>query len=199
MAVITMLGLDPSLTSTGWAVGEVDLSRLTIKRIIDMGTVFTDKGKNKNVRKSSDDLARTRLIATTLNGVIKDHNIKVGASEVPSGGQSASAARAFGIVTGVLASLPIPLIEVTPTEVKVTACNSKVADKEDMVRWAVNLTKDDQVCWKYTKNPNDWEIPFNDGYVVKTMEHQADAIGALNAAVKSQQFAQLAGMMNSLI
>lgn len=201
MAKIKVLGIDPSLASTGWAVAQVDTNTRKIESILAMGTIVTEKTKSKQVRKSSDDMQRARTIFKTLSGVIAEHGIKIATSEIPGGAQSASAARAFGIVVGLMASLPVPVIEVNPTEVKLAATNTKFADKEDMVRWAVGLTTSTQspVEWNTGKAANDWNIQIEDRYVTKTMEHQADAIGALNAAVKSTQFEQLAGMLESLL
>ena len=193
---ITVLGLDPSLTNTGYAVAEVDVEALKITKIIKHGTGVTAPSKNKKVRKSSDKLARARTQHAVMNDPIKDYDIKLAVSEVPSGAQSASAAMAFGIVVGLLAALPISMIEVTPSEVKVAACNSKIADKEDMVRWAVQMTKSlgGTECWK-TGAKNDWEIELGGKYVTKTMEHQADAIAVIHAALQTQEFKQIAAVL----
>lgn len=200
MAVITMLGIDPSLQNTGYAVCEVDTEARTIVRVLEMGTIRTQPRNDKKVRKSSDDMHRARTHAVKLRDVIARHQIKVGAAEIPSGGQSASAAKAFGISIGILASLTIPLIEVSPSEVKMASAGTKTADKEDITRWAVELTHrtDSGVDWD-TGRANDWEIMHKGKCVAKTMEHQADAISGVAAAIQSEQFRQLAGMMAALI
>lgn len=201
MTVIRILGLDPSLANTGWAVLDVDTESREIVSVRAHGTIVTEKTKNKQVRKSSDDLARARTTAQTLAKLIQEHNIKLAASEVPSGAQSASASRAFGIVVGLLASLPIPIIEVSPTEVKMAVAGNKIADKEDIVRWAVELTQrvGGQEFWNTSKAKNDWEIMVLSRYVTKTMEHQADAIASAQAAIKSEQFRQLTGFLASFL
>jgi Holliday junction resolvasome RuvABC endonuclease subunit len=199
MAIITMLGIDPSLTHTGWSVSEVCTEQRKIMRVIEGGTVVTAPSKVKQVRKSSDDMHRARQHAIVLRSAIERHKIKIGSAEIPSGGQSASAAKAFGISIGLLASLPIPLIEVSPREVKVAACNSATADKEDIVRFAVALTAGQPIQWETAKRANDWAIPFGAGFVLKTEEHKADSIAGTHAAIRSQQFHQLAGMFNSLL
>lgn len=199
MTIIRMLGIDPSLTHTGYAVAEVDVATCAIVRVTALDTLVTEPSKIKTIRKSSDDLARARYVADGLKSVITNHNIKVSASEVPSGAQDAKASRAFGIVVGILAMLPIPMIEVTPTEVKLASHGTKTADKEDIVRWAVNKTINDGLDWNTTKRANDWGIMIGDEYVTKNMEHQADAIASIEAAIRSQQFKQLAGMMAALI
>jgi Holliday junction resolvasome RuvABC endonuclease subunit len=140
MSIINILGIDPSLTATGWSVIAVNTDTRQIERVIAVGLIETAPTKIKSVRKSSDALERSRKIRSEILAVIAQHNIKLAASEVPSGAQSASACYAFGIVVGLLAALPVPLIEVTPTEVKLATCGNKIADKEDIVRWALKLT-----------------------------------------------------------
>ena len=200
MAHINLLGLDPSLTNTGIAVVTVDTVSHEILAVQKVALVETAPTKHKSVRKSSDDLARARSIIETVRSVIAAYNIKVGTSEVPSGAQSANAAKAFGVVIGMLASLEIPLIEVTPTEVKLATCGNKIADKEDIVRWALTLPGD-LTGMPASKQRNDWEIenPNGRGFISKKAEHPADALGTVKAALQTQQFRQLAGMLNSLI
>lgn len=201
MSTVRLLGLDPSLSHTGWCVLEVDTEARAITKVLIHGTVVTEKSKNKKVRKSSDDLERARTIARYLQEVIKVWDIKLAASEVPSGAQSASASRAFGIVVGLLASLSVPIIEVSPTEVKMAVAGNKIADKEDIVRWAVGLTErcGGSEHWNTGKAKNDWEITIGGRYVLKNMEHQGDAIAAGQAAVASEQFNQLAGFLASIL
>lgn len=201
MTIIRMLGIDPSLTHTGYAVVEIDTAKRQIIRVLEMDTIVTAPTKVKQVRKSSDDMHRARTHASALRDVIERYDVKFGAAEIPSGGKSASAAKAFGIALGLLASLPIPLIEVSPAEVKMASVGSKTADKEDIMRWALALTEatDSQVEWKVGLVKNDFQIELNGGYMTLTMEHQADAIAGAQAAIKSEQFRQLAGMMAALI
>lgn len=200
MAHINLLGLDPSLTNTGIAVVTVDTVTHSIVAVKHIALVETAPSKQKSVRKSSSDLARARSIIETVRSVIASHDIKVGASEIPSGAQSANAAKAFGIVIGMLASLPIPLIEVTPTEVKLATAGNKIADKEDIVRWALTLPGD-LSGMPTSPQKNEWMIssPFGKGFIGKKAEHPADACGTVAAALKTEQFRQLAGMLNSLI
>jgi hypothetical protein len=98
-----------------------------------------------------------------------------------------------------LASLHIPLIEVTPSEVKLATAGSKTADKEDIVLWALKLDIGDPSSWPSSKAKNEWEILGGKGYISKKAEHPADACGAVAAALKTQQFRQLAAMLKSLI
>lgn len=201
MTTIRMLGLDPSLTNTGYAVVEVDLDTLKLTKVVTMGTITTQPTKSKQVRKSSDDLARARHLARGIAAIIKDHGIKVTVSEVPSGAQDAKASRAFGIVVGLLGSLTTPVIEVTPTEVKLASHGTKTADKEDIVRWAVEQTRTLGCLdmWNTSKAKNDWEIMIGDRCVTKTMEHQADAIAGTQAAINTTAFREFAGMVLAVL
>jgi Holliday junction resolvasome RuvABC endonuclease subunit len=194
---ITMLGLDPSLTHTGWAVSEIDVVNRRINKVLDWGTVVTAPTKTKSVRRNSDDLFRARTIRTTVVEVIDRYGIKIGASEVPSGAQSARAALSFGISVGLLAALPIPLIEVMPSETKLATHGTKTADKEDIVRWVLANTQGSPIEWPTGKKANDWGIEHNGGYIVLGVEHQADAVAVTEAAIKSEQFRQIAGMVLS--
>lgn len=199
MSIIRMIGLDPSLTHTGWAVSIVNTDSCEIERVIDWGTVVTAPTKVKAIRRNSDDLVRSRLIVTRLDHVIKKYEIKMGASEIPSGAQSARAALSFGISIGILASLKIPLIEVMPSETKLATHGTKTADKEDIVRWVLAKTKKHPITWPSGKAKNAWEIEYGKGYITLGVEHQADAVAVTQAAIKSEQFRQLAGMMSALI
>ena len=155
MKTITMLGLDPSLTHTGWAVSEIDIVNRRIVKVLEWGTVITAPEKTKQVRRNSDDLFRARSIVNTINDVIAKHDIRFGASEIPSGAQSARAALSFGIAVGILASLKIPLIEVMPSETKLATHGTKTADKEDIVRWVLANTADSPIEWQTGKKAND--------------------------------------------
>lgn len=195
--IIRILGLDPSLSNTGWAIAEIDLTARKIVSILEHGTSVTSKSKVKSVRKSSDDLQRARVQRQCMTDAIERFGVKIACSEVPSGAQSASASRAFGIVVGLLSALPIPLIEVSPNEVKLASAGSKIADKEDMVRWALEQTQHlgGAEFWNTSKAANEWGIQIGDRYVTKTMEHQADAIATIAAAIVTQEFKQIAAVL----
>jgi Holliday junction resolvasome RuvABC endonuclease subunit len=200
MAIINLLGIDPSLTNTGMAVISVDCSTAQIVAVKHIALVETAPSKIKSVRESSDALERARKIRAGVLATIAQHQIKLAVSEVPSGAQSASACYAFGIVVGLLAALPVPLIEVSPGEVKMAVGGKKSVDKEDIVRWALTLPGD-LSGMPASPQKNEWQIanPFGKGYISKKAEHPADACGAVAAALKTQQFRQLAAMLASII
>jgi Holliday junction resolvasome RuvABC endonuclease subunit len=70
----------------------------------------------------------------------------------------------------------VPLVEVTPTEVKMASVGSKTATKEEMITWAVSKYPD--INWpKHGKSIS-----------AAKAEHMADAIGALHAGVLTSTF-----------
>lgn len=195
--LIRLLGIDPSMSNTGYAVADYIIGAEKPIDIIKVGLIETEPGGNKKVRKSSDDLRRARDLHTGLMDVIQKYDIRIATAEIPSGAQSARASLSNGMCVGFLASLPIPIIEVSPTEVKLASAGTKTADKEDIVRWAVNMAPA-APGWPVSNRANDWEIACGDKWIVKKAEHPADACAAIAAAAKTEQFKQLIGMIQSL-
>jgi len=200
MTIITMLGLDPSLTNTGYAIADVEIETARIATVHRVGLIETKPGQSgKKVRKSSEDMERTRQIVTGLKDAVALFKIKIACAEIPTGTQSARGAFSNGVCVGVMASLPYPLFEVSPTEVKLASHGTKHADKEDIVRWAVEIAGAGQ-AWPIHGAKNDWEIPYGKPgkFITKKAEHPADALAAIAAGIKTPQFAQLAGVIQSL-
>src|SRR5690349_10279903 len=83
-------------------------------RLESFRTIQTEpqRGSKKVVRQNSDDLRRAQELYAgfqeELTGCI------IGFTEVPSGSQHSRSALGFGMSIGILASSPIPLIEVMP-------------------------------------------------------------------------------------
>ena len=90
---------------------------------------------------------------------------------------------------GVLSSITKGLIQVTPTEVKLAACGKKTATKAEMITWAATLYP--KVNW-YSRKLHGVETLTNKN------EHVADAIAAVHAGIKTEQFKQLTILMNTI-
>lgn len=202
---VRVLGLDPSLTATGWVVCDVDIStsRPKIVDIIELGLTETApsklKGKDK-VRVSSDNVARARKQRSCMVDAIALHRVQIACSEVPSGAQSAKAALAFGIVIGLLAALPVPMVEVNPLQVKMAAVGDKYADKPEIMRWALNMTLSlgGFSSWSFSKKSNDFEVDHEGKFLIRKMEHQADAVAVVQAAIATPEFKQIASTIGSI-
>ena len=175
---IPVVGMDPSLTHWGIAEGNLDLTtgvmdtpKLTLVRPEEM--------KGKQVRVNSNDLFRAEQLAEIA--IKAAMRAKVVFVEVPVGSQSSRAMASYGICVGVLGairSMGIPLIEVSPTEVKVTFTGDKTATKQQMIDRAIELYPDAN-------------FPLWGGEVSSKAEHVADAIAAIYAGVHTPTFQNL--------
>ena len=149
--------------------------------------VSTERENGKVVRKSSDDLRRACLLVQELKRWTELHQPKLAFAEVPSGSQSASAARALGIAVGVLASCSVPIIEVSPLEVKrLFGAGKKGATKEQIISWAVKHWPNAE--WKRHR-----------GSITKNNEHLADAMAVISAGMKTPAFQLLQGLQGQPI
>lgn len=185
MSKIHVLGCDPAFSNFGLAHAIVDVDTLEIE-VLALDLIETEKDKNKTIRRSSDDLKRARLI---YEGFVKASEGKaVIFSEVPSGTQSARASWALGIAMGILSAAPIPLIQLTPNEIKISTAG-KNATKREMIDWAAEL---------HPKAP--WLTQKRKGQIalLNKNEHLADAVAAIHCGIESEQFRQVLEMHRAL-
>ncbi|MNN85981.1 hypothetical protein D3C81_2033310 [compost metagenome] len=92
----------------------------------------------------------------------------------------------YGACISLIASLDIPVIQCTPAEVKKFATGDKMATKEEMIAWATQ--KFPQVNW----------LERGGKYLAKN-EHLADATGAINAGLNTDDFKALIVMLRKLV
>lgn len=186
---IRILGIDPALRNTGLAIADYDIltGELNVTKV---EIAQTEGGKDgKVVRKSSDDLSRARTLVAEINRVIAVHRPSLAVAEVPGGCQNARGAFSNGVCCGFLACLSLPLIEVSPMEVKLASVGVKTASKDQMIQWAV------------AKWPNaGWFTRKLKGEIVMTKdnEHVADACAAIAAGLLTAQFAQAISVMQAM-
>lgn len=188
MAKLNVIGIDISLRNLGISKGTIDL---VSGEIVISDLVLTETEANKKtakvVRKNSDDLDRAQL----LHAALQQHSKGAALAfvEVPVGSQSARAMASYGICVGVLASCPIPLIQVTPTEVKLAGAGTKTATKEEMILWASQ--RHPEAPWLTVKRKGAVDL-------VNKNEHLADSVAAIHAGVLTDQFRQLTAMMKAV-
>ena len=177
--LIQVAGIDPSMRNMGTARAWIDPLGMEIK-VSDLRLFTTEARDKKVVRKNSDDLRRARELRGALH--IATTNCAVAMVEVPTGSQSARAAWSLGLAVGVLASCPVPMIEVTPTEVKIATVGKKTASKDEMIEWAM---------WRHPDAP--WLTRKVKGAIVPVAanEHLADAVAVLYAGALTEQFGQM--------
>lgn len=185
MSKILVAGLDGAKANFGitrmnydLVTGELDIDGLKL--------IETQKSSAKTVRVSSDNLRRCREIADGIRDGIDGCTVAFG--EVPYGGKSADAVHAFGMVIGLYASLPIPMIEVMQQETKLATVGTKTASKEEMIEWAFNT---------YPNAP--WLTKRVAGKVSPVLknEHLADAAAIVHAGVKTPAFQQVIAIMRA--
>jgi len=188
---ITILGIDPALANTGIAVMRFNLetSELELDALSLLETAPSKDGKK--VRKSSDDLDRMLTLHAGVQGAISMFSPAFVVAEVPSGTQSARASFSNGGCCMMLAAVQyvVPLIQVSPTEVKVASVGHKHAAKEEMIEWAVG--KYPAAQWLTVKRKGQMEL-------VAKNEHLADAVAAVHAGIKTQQFLSAAAVLRSI-
>lgn len=176
---IRVAGLDPALRNVGIARMMLDLGTLELE-LEDLVLIQTEKMTGKVVRQNSDDLRRAVEIHRGLHAALQDCRICF--AEVPSGAQNARAGLSFGMAIGILASCPIPLIEVMPVETKLAAVQSKTASKPQMISWATSLYPNG--AWIRARgNPK--------GAFTLDNEHLADACGIVHAGIATPEFKRL--------
>ncbi len=175
------IGIDMALANMGLVAVDIDGERVTC---CDLTLVSTENQKGKAIRASSDDLRRASELYAALTGYARQHGASIAFAEVPSGSQSATAARALGIAVGVLACCPIPVIQVAPMEVKrIVQSNPKAkVSKEEIIAWARKRWPD-----------ANWLTHKSRGAVVynNSNEHLADALATIIAGLATPQFQQL--------
>lgn len=179
---LTIVGIDPALRNFGYAIATVDIETGKFE-VTDLELVKTEDDAGKKVRRNSDDLRRCRAHVMALKRIVD--GAAMVAAEIPVGSQSARAMASYGACIGILAACDVPMIEVTPTENKVCATGKKTASKDEMIEWAHK--KFPKAPWLTRKTKA--------GTVLKNEnEHLADAVGAINAALQTEQWKQCLAM-----
>lgn len=190
MTKIIFAALDGAIANFGIArlVYDTDTGKLDVLELL---LQKTEKSKEKQKRASSDDLSRAQQQANFVRENTKDCAVVFG--EVPSGGKDAKATRAFGIITGIYASIERPFQEVTPGEVKIAAVGTRTASKEEMIAWAVE--KFPNANWIRAKRDG---ASWKKGDLVADNEHLADAVAIGHAGVKTTEFRQMISMLKAV-
>lgn len=183
MTKILIAGLDGALVNFGVACMWLDLET-NLLECSDLKMIHTEGSKHKQVRASSENLRRAQEIHESMIEAIAGASVAF--AEIPSGGQSAKAVMAFGIVTGLYASLPIPLIEVAPSETKLATVGTRTASKEEMVEWAFET---------YPNAP--WKTIRRKGVIVPTKDNHnlADACAVVHAGIRTPAFKQVRAIL----
>ena len=183
--IINILGVDPSLQNFGFVQATINTQTDEIIPL-SLELVETKPSKVKQVRKNSDDLYRCQLLTEGLARNCEGNAVAF--VEMPFGSQSARAMASYGACMGILSACPIPVIQLTPLQVKMATVGSKTASKEEMIAWAYTLYPD--LNWiKGTKKSK------NLGNLANKNEHLADAIATLHAGIKHEDFRSVVSVL----
>lgn len=180
--LLKVVGQDPSLRNWGLAFGTYDLDT---KKLFDVTVDVIQPviPTGKAVRQNSTDIeASVQLTVGAVNAIRGAHATFV---EVPVGSQSARAMCGYGVCVGVLGAMRgggLTFYELTPTEVKMAGFGKSTATKKEMIGWAMS------------KHPEaNWPMYKRDGKLLVSeanAEHMADALAAIYAGLRSNQFQQ---------
>jgi len=180
MSLIPVMGMDPSLNNWGLAKGYFDTETMKLS-ITELGLINPEFSSSKTVRQNSKDLERARQLAFKAASAVGD--VQAVFVEVPVGSQSARAMASYGICVGVLGALraqDIPFFELTPTEVKMATVGKKTASKAEIIERAVAMHP--KANWPTITRNGETSV------VASKAEHMADAIGAIEAGIHTEQF-----------
>tara|TARA_R100001086_G_C11837589_1_gene258256 strand:+ start:1281 stop:1841 length:561 start_codon:yes stop_codon:yes gene_type:complete len=183
---LIVAGIDPALRNFGLAKATYDTETGELTPIA-LKLIETDKDKGKQVRKNSDDLRRATEHCKAIHEWISDCNMVM--VEIPVGSQSARACVSYGMCIGILSSIGVSeykgrLIQVQPGEVKMAACDTKHASKDEMIEWATEKYPD--LPWLKGR-----------GGPGKKNEHLADAVAAIHAGIETDEFRNLIAALAS--
>jgi len=183
MALLKVLGMDPSLRNWGIAAGTLntETGQLIVKHVNVIQALVPE---GKTVRQNSKDLATAQQLMAGILPYLNEKPHLIFA-EVPVGSQSARAMASYGVCVGVLGSIRahgIPFFEVTPNEVKLATVGSKTATKEEMIAFA--LREQPTASWPMVRGK----------LSAAKAEHMADAYAAIVAGLKTNEYRQLAAM-----
>lgn len=182
-----ILCLDPGFSNFGCSVINQH------GRVVDLGTIQTQKTKNKLLRVADDDVQRITHIASKLTELVNKYNIQGVLAELPpSNSQSAAGAKGLGmavaLTTTLFTALNIPVEWATPTEVKRAMTGKENASKTEMMMTACKkhgwTTSQKRVLSKKTGKLLRTDMvyyPIGKEMGKNQFEHIADSLGAYEA------------------
>lgn len=189
MALIRVVGFDPSLRHWGAACGVYDTLTSEL-RITHAEVIEPVIPTGKQVRQNNKDLEAAHQHGTAVLRIVAEAEAIF--VEMPVGSQSARAMASYALCVGVLGMLRATgttFYELTPTEVKKIATGKATATKKEMIDWAVQAHP--EAPWPYYKRHGKALISET------TAEHIADAIAAIYAGVDSAQFRAVISILHS--
>jgi crossover junction endodeoxyribonuclease RuvC len=176
-----ILGLDLGLATCGVAVIDLGIVH-EHDRVVAFDVIVTEaSAKKRNVRATADNVRRIREL---YDGLLKHVSRRLPAlicAEEQSWPRNSSTCAKIGMAWGVMVSLAsmykIPLLQVSPKQIKESVCGHASASKED-VRSALEKRYTNLPPWPAKKS---------------TIEHAADALGAFVACLEDDMLQMARG------
>ena len=173
-----VLGIDPGFASLGFALADVHGNGVAGLDVVTLGVVRTEKSDAKRAVLAADDnLRRARELTRVLTPLFE--GVQVVCAESMSFPRNSSAAAKVAMCWGVVASLAeqrdIPIVQVSPKELKKTVCGDAAASKE-MVQKALDGLLGRVFSTELLGN----------GVPAGLHEHAYDALGTIVAARNSE-------------
>jgi len=181
-----VLTIDPGIAHTGACLStfkHVDKPtppQVAWVRLLETKGLTKKKRKSEKVSKTEDDIRRIQACMLSINSIIKETQPDLIIAEAPVGGaRSAAAVKYLAMTTAVLAAIniifdDIPVIFLSPYDVKKGFCGRHDAEKEEIIARALR------------KHGNVRGWPRNKAGELMSdskSEHCADAIAILYAAI----------------
>jgi len=185
---IAVLGLDPGLRRTGYAVARVDASKRVITEVLEFGTLCTERQTEKAIRKTSDDLRRAEFHAVALQEIVRKNEIQIVSMEMSTTTPYTYPTFSFGVMLGIAASLGSPIIQVLPYELKKAVTGDSQGTKRAIVAWAMKITASSDLTWPTSSRSNKLGLKYEGRPVSAAAEHPADALAAIEAGLQTDQF-----------
>lgn len=181
--IVKVLGLDPSLSNWGFASADLDTDTLEVSNI-KLRLVETSPTKVKQTRKSTDDLRRAQELYRAISEESDDFTICF--AEVPHGSQSARAMASYGICIGLLSAVEsMSFVQLSERDLKMETLGRASGTKEEAIEWAT--TKHPEANWLK-----------RGGKITKKNEHLADALAAIYAGLKSEDFRNAMSLLRQI-
>lgn len=152
-----VVSFDPSLRNWGVAVFSYSPNFFELEK-----TYVIQTKPHKGISTNLSDLESCSLLSTDIGYALKEAELVI--AELPIGSQSSRAMASYGISIALLASIKVPLITVSPFDIK-RFFGSSYSEKSVIVDWAKK------------QYPNKLSKPFCKA------NHEADAIAAFHVAL----------------
>lgn len=178
---LKLLGMDPSFSNWGLAAMLYDTEARSLS-LAKLDVIQPPKDNSKQVRKSSQDLARAEYLFEKVMSYMP--YVDAICIEVPHGSQNARASLGAGACIGLIAAIrnshgAKPVICVNATETRMEITGKASATKQQGIDWASGLYPD-----------ANWP-KLNGQIIASKAEHMADAVAAVHAGIKTETFKML--------